>query len=495
MRTAKERCCRKSLRLAGVLPEGILSFPDEPFFWSFRPKSPSVPVFALTRFVFVAEFVFRPGERNTASNSRKDRILRRSSFLRCRIWAFDLRHSRIECESASDCRKPSLHSGVRRRRRDSKGLYRWQTMLFAPKTANGTAKTASAKESSEESMTTNLIEPPLIGRQTHRTDRRFPDLSDELEKELVQVFKLLSDETRLRILVYLAREARIARDGPLRSARPKPAGRQPSPGPAPRRRPDQGPPRRQAQLLLGPPVAVPPPDGTTVPQHGRSREKARSASTSSSSCTNNNARIATKLTRSADSQRHTAQTRAASFSVRRRRLSLSIARALCYKKRHVSALRNLALADGTVYTGTAFGASGEVFGEVVFNTSMTGYQEILTDPSYCGQIVTMTYPLIGNYGINLEDVESSRAVAGRFYRPRAVPRAEQLPLDEIARRLSPRGRHRRPGGDRHAGPRPPHPRPRRDDGRALDRRSRRRIAGPQGPVAAPTSSAATSSER
>ena len=67
----------------------------------------------------------------------------------------------------------------------------------------------------------------------------------------------------------------------------------------------------------------------------------------------------------------------------------------------------LALADGTVFTGTAFGTAGEVFGEVVFNTSMTGYQEILTDPSYCGQIVTMTYPLIGNYGINLEDVESS----------------------------------------------------------------------------------------
>ncbi len=66
----------------------------------------------------------------------------------------------------------------------------------------------------------------------------------------------------------------------------------------------------------------------------------------------------------------------------------------------------LALADGTVYTGSAFGAQGEVFGEVVFNTSMTGYQEILTDPSYCGQIVTMTYPLIGNYGVNPEDVES-----------------------------------------------------------------------------------------
>ncbi len=68
----------------------------------------------------------------------------------------------------------------------------------------------------------------------------------------------------------------------------------------------------------------------------------------------------------------------------------------------------LALADGKVFQGKALGASGEVAGEVVFNTSMTGYQEILTDPSYAGEIVTMTYPLIGNYGINLEDVESSR---------------------------------------------------------------------------------------
>ena len=72
----------------------------------------------------------------------------------------------------------------------------------------------------------------------------------------------------------------------------------------------------------------------------------------------------------------------------------------------MSRIAKLALSDGTIYTGTAFGADGEVFGEVVFNTSMTGYQEILTDPSYCGQIVTMTYPLIGNYGINAEDVES-----------------------------------------------------------------------------------------
>ena len=68
----------------------------------------------------------------------------------------------------------------------------------------------------------------------------------------------------------------------------------------------------------------------------------------------------------------------------------------------------LALEDGTVFRGRGFGAAGESAGEAVFNTSMTGYQEILTDPSYKGQIVTMTYPLIGNYGVNPEDVESRR---------------------------------------------------------------------------------------
>ncbi|MFH0877088.1 MAG: glutamine-hydrolyzing carbamoyl-phosphate synthase small subunit [Candidatus Omnitrophota bacterium] len=68
----------------------------------------------------------------------------------------------------------------------------------------------------------------------------------------------------------------------------------------------------------------------------------------------------------------------------------------------------LLLEDGFMLEGESFGAEGEALGEVVFNTSMTGYQEILTDPSYRGQIVTMTYPLIGNYGINSEDVESHR---------------------------------------------------------------------------------------
>ncbi|MBK7257116.1 MAG: glutamine-hydrolyzing carbamoyl-phosphate synthase small subunit [Ignavibacteriae bacterium] len=67
----------------------------------------------------------------------------------------------------------------------------------------------------------------------------------------------------------------------------------------------------------------------------------------------------------------------------------------------------LALENGTVFTGESFGAAGEISGEVVFNTSMSGYQEIYTDPSYSGQIVTLTYPLIGNYGVNDEDMESS----------------------------------------------------------------------------------------
>mgnify|MGYP006169608499 CR=1 FL=1 len=68
----------------------------------------------------------------------------------------------------------------------------------------------------------------------------------------------------------------------------------------------------------------------------------------------------------------------------------------------------LALADGTVFTGISIGATGQTSGEVVFNTSLTGYQEILTDPSYCQQIVTLTYPHIGNTGVNREDVEASR---------------------------------------------------------------------------------------
>jgi carbamoyl-phosphate synthase small subunit len=77
----------------------------------------------------------------------------------------------------------------------------------------------------------------------------------------------------------------------------------------------------------------------------------------------------------------------------------------------------LVLENGTVLPGISFGAAGEVTGEVVFNTSLSGYQEIFTDPSYNGQIVTMTYPLIGNYGVNIDDVESAHPqVAGVIVR-------------------------------------------------------------------------------
>ncbi len=81
----------------------------------------------------------------------------------------------------------------------------------------------------------------------------------------------------------------------------------------------------------------------------------------------------------------------------------------------------LALEDGTIFRGESFGAPGEAAGEVIFNTSMTGYQEILTDPSYRGQIVTMTYPLIGNYGVNRSDVESAKPQAEGFIVRRASP--------------------------------------------------------------------------
>jgi carbamoyl-phosphate synthase small subunit len=84
----------------------------------------------------------------------------------------------------------------------------------------------------------------------------------------------------------------------------------------------------------------------------------------------------------------------------------------------------LALEDGRIFRGRAFGAEGEKTGEVVFNTSMSGYQEILTDPSYKGQIVTMTYPLIGNYGVNPEDIESDS------------PRVEGFIVKELSRLYS-----------------------------------------------------------
>ncbi|MDF2670778.1 MAG: pyrAA, partial [Paenibacillus sp.] len=83
----------------------------------------------------------------------------------------------------------------------------------------------------------------------------------------------------------------------------------------------------------------------------------------------------------------------------------------------------LLLEDGTLFTGKAFGSEGESVGEVVFNTGITGYQEVLSDPSYCGQIVTMTYPLIGNYGITRDDFESIRPFIHGF----VVRQHEEVP--------------------------------------------------------------------
>ncbi len=104
-------------------------------------------------------------------------------------------------------------------------------------------------------------------------------------------------------------------------------------------------------------------------------------------------------------------------------------------------LRNraiLALEDGSVFEGTSFGATGRVAGEVVFNTSMTGYQEILTDPSYRGQLVAMTCPQIGNYGVNAEDEESAAPhVAGfiaREFSRRASSQRAEATLEESMRR-------------------------------------------------------------
>src|SRR6266571_7840422 len=80
----------------------------------------------------------------------------------------------------------------------------------------------------------------------------------------------------------------------------------------------------------------------------------------------------------------------------------------------------LALEDGTAFEGRSFGRAGEATGEAVFNTALSGYQEVLTDPSYHGQIVTMTYPHIGNYGVNAADVESSRVRVAGFVVREAV---------------------------------------------------------------------------
>lgn len=120
----------------------------------------------------------------------------------------------------------------------------------------------------------------------------------------------------------------------------------------------------------------------------------------------------------------------------------------------------LALSDGGLFEGTPFGFEGEASGEVVFNTSITGYQEILTDPSYCGQIIILTYPMIGNYGVNPEDAESAKPQAAglvikeycespsnwrstqtlaEYLKDNKIVAVQGLPTREIVRRIREKG--------------------------------------------------------
>ncbi len=115
----------------------------------------------------------------------------------------------------------------------------------------------------------------------------------------------------------------------------------------------------------------------------------------------------------------------------------------------------LVLADGTVIKGQGLGAEGSAPGEVCFNTSITGYQEILTDPSYAGQIITFTFPHIGNVGTNIEDIETLELDAecrcARLCAAGGRDAAVQLPLRAASRRLAEIARHRGHRGAGHAG--------------------------------------------
>ncbi len=125
----------------------------------------------------------------------------------------------------------------------------------------------------------------------------------------------------------------------------------------------------------------------------------------------------------------------------------------------------------------SWAAEGEVCGEMVFNTSMTGYQEVLTDPSYAGQIVCMTYPLIGNYGVNESDAESSSPVGRRICRARSEPDHFQLARRRESRVVPETLEHRRDRRYRYASARASHPRQGRDARVSLNYRSRREESG------------------
>lgn len=109
--------------------------------------------------------------------------------------------------------------------------------------------------------------------------------------------------------------------------------------------------------------------------------------------------------------------------------------------------RRLVLENGAVFEGEAFGSLEHNMGEVVFNTGMTGYQEILSDPSYCGQIVTLTYPLIGNYGINRDDFESITPFVKGLIIKELCESAFQLAFSIHLRRVFKNEKHSRTPGD------------------------------------------------
>ena len=124
----------------------------------------------------------------------------------------------------------------------------------------------------------------------------------------------------------------------------------------------------------------------------------------------------------------------------------------------------LVLADGSVYEGNSFGAEADAFGEVVFATGMTGYQEMLTDPSFAGQILIPTYPLIGNYGVNPADWESEKSAGTGLRCTRGMLRTLQLPVRWHRQRLSYTGRYPGHLGSGHPRHHPQTTQPRRDDG-------------------------------
>jgi hypothetical protein len=143
----------------------------------------------------------------------------------------------------------------------------------------------------------------------------------------------------------------------------------------------------------------------------------------------------------------------------------------------------LVLADGSVFRGCAIGAEGQTCGEVVFNTAMTGYQEILTDPSYAGQVVTLTYPHIGNVGANPEDAESrSVYAAGLIIRDLPLVASNWRKEEDLSTylRRNARGRHRR---HRHAAPHAhlAQPAARRTAASRRDASTRRPRSRPRGP--------------